>query len=345
VCHIEGKITSLENTTVYAVFEGEENNLLVDTVTFHKAGLFKIKLKEENYRQLTLFFNDKSEWFTVYLDPRTRRIRITGDIRSTTPLQVKGGRINNDLDALRKEMEPLLKEEREIRKSIIESTPEASNELISRAAGVKARIEDHALSYIHKNTDNPVAAILIKTYFYDPEDNRCLDELLSLLSPSLKDFYLVRELDRQNARAKRTALGASAPGFILHSIHGDTLRLDSLLHKKYILLSFTAPWCDICRIADLHLDEIYRTHDSERLEQILISLDDNMQNARKSLKDDTIRWNLVADSAGQASALLNLYNVSSLPRCFLINPEGKIILKTENGVEVQQTLDKLLANH
>ena len=34
--------------------------------------------------------------------------------------------------------------------------------------------------------------------------------------------------------------------------------------------------------------------------------------------------------------------VSALPRCFLIDEEGKIILKTDNGVEIKQTLEKLM---
>ena len=57
---------------------------------------------------------------------------------------------------------------------------------------------------------------------------------------------------------------------------------------------------------------------------------------------DSIGWNLVTDSAGQAAMLVDLYNVSALPRCFLIDEEGKIILKTDNGVEIKQTLEKLM---
>jgi hypothetical protein len=40
--------------------------------------------------------------------------------------------------------------------------------------------------------------------------------------------------------------------------------------------------------------------------------------------------------------LVDLYNVSSLPRSFLIDEDGKIILKTENGVEIKQALERLI---
>ena len=40
--------------------------------------------------------------------------------------------------------------------------------------------------------------------------------------------------------------------------------------------------------------------------------------------------------------MLELYNVNALPRCFLIDNEGKIILKTDNGLEVKKVLEQIL---
>ena len=49
---------------------------------------------------------------------------------------------------------------------------------------------------------------------------------------------------------------------------------------------------------------------------LLISLDDNQGEVRKVLAKDSIDWNLVTDSAGQAAMLVDLYNVSALPVVF-----------------------------
>ena len=80
----------------------------------------------------------------------------------------------------------------------------------------------------------------------------------------------------------------------------------------------------------------------EKVDMLLVSLDDDQSGVRKVLAKDSIDWNLVTDSAGQAAMLVDLYNVSALPRCFLIDEEGKIILKTDNGVEIKQTLENLI---
>jgi peroxiredoxin len=342
VCTIDGKIAGLEDRTVYAVFENGERNR-IDTVVCSKPGRFVIELKEDGFRQATLFFNDKTTWFTVYLDPQAKRIEVAGDMDYPSLFQAKGGQINNDLSALLRKMDDLLKEETDIHKSMNTNinSPAEGSELISRAANVKHQIKEHILDFIRENTANPASAVLIKNYIADPEDTRLLDELLISLDPELKDFYLISELEQYSIKAKRTALGAEAPDFTAKNIYGDTVSLNSY-NKKYILLTFTAPWCDMCRTDELYLDEIDRKYGKDTLRQILVSLDDDIRGLREMLKGDSIRWNLIADSAGQSTMLLNLYNVNALPRCFLINEEGKIILKTENGVEVKQTLKKLL---
>ena len=98
----------------------------------------------------------------------------------------------------------------------------------------------------------------------------------------------------------------------------------------------------MCQTEDLYLDEVAMKYPKEKVDMLLVSLDDDQSGVRKVLAKDSIDWNLVTDSAGQAAMLVDLYNVSALPRCFLIDEEGKIILKTDNGVEIKQTLENLI---
>ena len=152
---------------------------------------------------------------------------------------------------------------------------------------------------------------------------------------------MVRKLEEYSSRAKRTALGAEAPDFKVKNIYGKPVSLDSF-SKKYLLLAFTAPWCDMCQTEDLYLDKVAMKYPKDKLDMLLISLDEDSKEVRQVLAKDSIAWNLVTDSAGQATMLVDLYNVSALPRCFLIDEEGKIVLRTDNGVEIQQTLEKLI---
>ena len=287
---IEGKLTNLEDQTLYAVFENEDIKV-VDTVTCGKPGEFLIEKKQGDFREVTIFFADKMHWVTAY------------------------------------------------RENLNSSIEEA--DMASRLANVNHLLSEEAAAAIKKYPDEEASVVLIQHYFNHPDDTRQMDELLAVLNPKLNDFYLVRKLQEYSTRAKRTALGAEAPGFNVKNIYGTPVSLDSF-PKKYLLLAFTAPWCDMCQTEDLYLDEVAMKYPKEKVDMLLVSLDDDQAEVRKVLAKDSIGWNLVTDSAGQAAMLVDLYNVSALPRCFLIDEEGKIILKTDNGVEIKQTLEKLM---
>ncbi len=341
---IEGKLDNLDDPTVYIVFESEDYNV-IDTVVCEKPGQFKTEKDLTGFSQATLFFENRSVWFTVYLEPGIK-VTITGDIDYPTMLQAKGGRINNELTSFWKKQTSLLKEQADLTTRINRSNGTNStdgNDLSSRLTNVTHQLEEQIIEYIQNNPQEEASVVLIQTYFTNPDDTRKLDELLITLDPTLKDFYIVKELEQYSARAKRTALGAEAPNFSVKNVNGIVMNLDTFAHK-YLLLTFTAPWCDMCQTEDLYLDKIEKKYAKEDLRQLIVSLDDDMQGVKDLLKYDSIPWNLVTDSAGQATMLVDLYNVSALPRCFLIDENGKIILKTENGVEVVQTLEKIINN-
>lgn len=270
---------------------------------------------------------------------------ITGDALYPALLQVKGGRINDQLTVFRKSVNPLLKEQADLinilnNKSNHTNTIEETD-IPSRLTNVTHSLSERAQAYIQEHPDEEASAVLLQYFFMNPDDTRKMDELLAVLSPKLKDFYLIRKLQEYSAKAQRTSLGAEAPGFNVKNIYGHTVSLDSF-PKRYLLLAFTAPWCDMCQTEDLLLDKVAMKYPKDKVEMLLVSLDDDPKEVRKLLAKDSIDWNLVTDSAGQATMLVDLYNVNALPRCFLIDEDGKIIMKTDNGLEIEQTLEKLV---
>ncbi len=341
VYRVEGKLSNLEDQTLYVVFEREDYRV-VDTLICDKPGHFHFDQKMEGFHSATVYYENKTHWLTVYLEPGLN-VSISGDARYPQLLQVKGGTTNEKLSAFRKSHADILREHTDLINRLKSSENNSSEEtdLAARITNLELQLTEQATAYIKEHPDEEASVALIQTYFMKPDDTRRMDESLAALDPELKSFYLVRELEQYSARAKRTALGAEAPGFSVKDIYGKPMSLDSF-PQKYVLLTFTAPWCDMCQTEDLYIDKVATKYPKDKLDILLISLDDNQAAVRDILKQDSIQWNLVTDSAGQASMLLDLYNVSALPLCYLIDEEGKIILKTENGMEIKQTLEKLL---
>lgn len=339
VYRIEGKLSNLEDQTIYVVFEREDYRV-VDTVVCEKPGQFVIDQMHEGFNSANLFLENRTELITLYLEPNTK-ISISGDARYPLLLNIKNGRINEQLVAMRKSMSGLLKEYTDLKRQLSQSDNSIEEtEIAAQVSNIYIQIIENVVEYIKDNPDKEASVILIERYFAEPDDTRKMDELLALLSPELKAFYLMRELEQYSSRSKRTAIGAEAPGFDVRNIYGQPVSLDNY-KDHYLLLAFTAPWCDMCQTEDLFLDKVASNYPKDKVDILLISLDNNPQEVRNVLVKDSIEWNLVTDSAGQASMLFDLYNVSALPRCFLIDEERTILMKTDNGLEIEQTLEKL----
>lgn len=340
---VEGKLTNLEDETLYAVFEND-NYKVVDTIVCEKPGQFSLKRSEGDFNIVTIFFDNKKHWTTAYLTPG-EKVTISGDALYPSLLQVKGGRVNDQLNSFRKSVMPLLKEQADLinilnKKNNHNNTIEETD-IPSRLTNVNHTLSERAQAYIQEHPDEEASAVLLQYYFMNPDDTRKMDELLAVLSPKIHNFYLIRKLQDYSTKAQRTSLGAEAPGFNVKNVYGQPVSLDSF-PQRYLLLAFTAPWCDMCQTEDLFLDKVAMKYPKDKVDMLLVSLDDDSREVRKLLAKDSIDWNLVTDSAGQATMLVDLYNVNALPRCFLIDEEGKIIMKTDNGMEIEQTLEKLV---
>ncbi len=339
---VELKLSNLEAKTCYAVFEAPDGKW-VDTIACESEEPLSIIQKDGKYTTLTIYFENHKDWITVYLEPN-KKITVKGDALYPDLVQIKGTRTNELLSDFRKKASSLLKEKTELSGALdtmtrIEAEKESA-EHIARLANIDYEISSMAKRFIVKHPNDEASAILIAEYIFDPEDPVSAEELINTLNPKLNNSHVIKKLKNYCEKAKQTMVGAQAPDFTMKNIYGVSYTLKSFTNK-YIVLAFTATCCDICLIEDIISDKSIADFRTEDVEIMAVSLDENPQAVRDSLKYDAIRRNVFTDSAGQAIDLLNLYNVNSLPRCFLIDKKGTIILKTDNSIELKKTLEKL----
>jgi peroxiredoxin len=339
---IRVNLSNLQAQKIYTVFESADLKM-VDTIIYSGRGAINIIKEQEDLRTLTLYYDDFTRWITVYLE-QPQRINVSGDALFPQMVKMKGGRINEVLTDFRQETASLLKEHAMLSDNSDAMTENQSGTVsVARLANISNALSLKAEEFIKNNPDEKASAILIRDYFIDPDNIHQIDNLLDGLNPKLADFYVVQDLRVYTGKAKQTIIGAKAPDFSVKNIYGNSFSVDSFLNS-YFLLAFTSMWNDMCHTNELHLDEIIAAFPKDSLRVMLVSLDENPQELRDLLRKDPVQWNIVTDSAGQAIQLLDLYNVNVLPRCFLMDKAGTIILKTENGVELKKALDQRFAN-
>jgi len=338
---VKVKLDNLPAQEIYAVFESDDAKL-VDTIAFDGNKEFTVTEMESGYNTLTLYFQNKRHWITLYLEP-FRKLYVTGDAQYPELAQVKGTKINESLSAFHRSVSDLIKEQTDLFDMSDMYRAQGSSNSIStpRLDNIRLELCKHAETYIKKHPDDQASVVLIKNFFSNADKPEQIDELLDGLSPKVSDFYLYKRMKTFCEKAKRMMIGAEAPDFDVKNIYGQHYNINSFT-GRYLALTFIARWEDNCQTEELMLNKIIRSHTKDSLEVLLVSLDENPQEVRNYIKNDSIAWNIVTDSAGQAIHLFDLYNVKTVPYCFLINTTGEILLKTENGLELQQMLDNLV---
>ena len=342
---IEGKLSNLQQSEGYAVFENDRGAIDVDTLVCDADGNFSLEQRQEGFNTVTLFFDNKTLWRCLYLEAG-KKIKISGDAQYPALWQVKGGdKINEQLAAINQQSASLWKERTALLNEINhkQSHPIAEADAMAKLANVEHQLEEKAAAYVRSNPSEAASLALIDYFFVNPDDSRLVDELLAVLSPQLRTHYLYKTLEEFSARTRRTNIGAEAPSFKVKNIAGEEIDL-AKEDNNYILLAFTDPWTAGGNISTSYLAPAVKKYEKDPLDVIVFSLDDACgKNLREMAHNDSIQWNLVTDSAGQVAALLDIYNVSELPRYYLIDKDKKILMKTENNLEVRDTLDELFA--
>ena len=336
---IEGQLSGLDNTTLYFVYESSYENH-IDTIICDEEGQFSTFREHiEDLQVINIYYNDRKHWFSVF--PETGSpVKVKGEADYPLMIDVKGGRTNNKLSEFKKKAAPLLKEMADIsddsRVSIL-----SKGESIMQLANTNIELRRTIQDFINKYPKEEASAILIYSYYTDPEIMLQAEELLNILTPELDEFFVVKKLKTLISKARTTMVGAEAPDFRVVNTYGQTLTPDHFANKYYIL-AFTALWCDMCQTETIMLDQMAAKYSKDSLEILFVSLDDEFDKVRDIIQKDSSKWNLVTDSAGQAIKLFETYNVNSLPSCFLIDKDGKIKLRTNNSIELQQVVEEVM---
>ncbi|HEY0271734.1 MAG TPA: TlpA family protein disulfide reductase, partial [Chitinophaga sp.] len=163
------------------------------------------------------------------------------------------------------------------------------------------------------------------------------DSLYNLLSPELKEYASVKALSALLDGSKAAVVGKVAPAFAEHDLQNNLVRLSDY-KGKYVLIDFWASWCHPCRAENPNVTAAYHKYKDKGLNILSISLDARRDRWTEAVNHDKLEWTQVSNLQGFDDAVVTKYGVHSIPRNFLVGPEGKIVAMDLRG----QDLDKRL---
>lgn len=205
---------------------------------------------------------------------------------------------------------------------------------------------------MNENLDKNITAFLDSTrnsyavtYFIDeyigkqkPFDlfKQSYDNLTDQVKQSVLGIALKEKVDAMS----NVNVGGIAPNIELPTPDGGTLSLYSL-RGHIVLLDFWASWCGPCLREAPNVKKIYEKYHEKGLEVLGVSLDEKEDAWKNAIAKHGLNWKHVSSLKGWECPSAKLYNVTGIPRMYIIDQEGRIIAQDLRGEELAQKIASL----
>lgn len=137
-------------------------------------------------------------------------------------------------------------------------------------------------------------------------------------------------------------IGADAPPFNAMDVKGNPVDLSK--HKGNItILNFWATWCDPCIQEFPKFKKMYGKFKDKGVLFVGISLDDDIEDLRGFVKQETVNWPQIFDGKRWKGTIPSLYNVESIPLIIVLDRENKVRYIGNEVENVSQIVTTLLS--
>ncbi len=270
---------------------------------------------------------------------------------------VRGSLLQDEFNAYRRALLPLelntQKYESELSEICFESYKYRSDEYAAHYARLwpqicrgRARVREARMDFIRRHPQSPVSLYVAERILKEAGSFVLTSEFLDSLAVSLRgvtgDSVRMARFGRSMTRARQLARGLPFGDFSLENLSGDSVRLSaSIPDGRYTLIDFWASWCGPCRAALPQVKELCRRYDG-RLAVVSVSCDKKADAWKKAVREEKLgEWPQLRAATGQSgNDVYKYYNVTSIPNLVLIDPEGRVVLSTDDPQILAQVLEE-----
>lgn len=137
---------------------------------------------------------------------------------------------------------------------------------------------------------------------------------------------------------KKVAIGSVPPDLNIPTLEGRKVSLTSF-KGSIVLIHFWASWSDKSRKDIPNISRLYNKFHAKGFQVISVSLDKYVEKWSEAVKEEKMLWTNVSELKQWESQCVKDYSLSSIPRSFLLDREGKIIAQDPKGVGLEVKLN------
>ena len=170
-----------------------------------------------------------------------------------------------------------------------------------------------------------------------------IEHFYNNLTQEVKASYPGQLLAKKIETLKDINVGGFAPDIDLTAPDGKQIKLSSL-RGKYVLLDFWASWCGPCLAEVPNVKAIYDEYKDKGFEIYGVSLDEDKAAWENAIEKHSLNWVHVSSLKGWECPVAKRYNVTGIPRMYLLDKEGRIIAMDLRGEALKEKVASLFEN-
>ncbi len=213
-------------------------------------------------------------------------------------------------------------------------------------ASITERIKQIDYEFIQGHPSSYLSSYMLNLYFSSRKISLdSTENLFNKFTVKNRTSTIGEVLNKAIKSRKASVVGASAPLFSLPNVNGEQLKLVDFRKKNYVLLDFWASWCIPCLENIPRLKSIYQKYNQMGLDVVSISVDTDKKAWLKAVDNEKMPWHQVLDPVPfQEGGQMTNYAVPSIPLLLLVDKQGTIIGRYENGLtsELEKKLSEIL---
>ena len=256
--------------------------------------------------------------------------------------RIVGGRLNTELNTMISTASEMDKNQSKDVMKVLEDSTLTEREIQATHDALSQRFEEMKYNffsdYLARHPQNAVGMAAFARLKYNSDE----DFLAAYEAQSdvVKQGYTQHKRYEKILNSRKTQEGNPYTDFDIDTVEGDIVKFSDFMEEgKYLLVDFWASWCVPCRKVLPYVKEMVKRFPEDKLNVLSIGCFDKPEPYQKAAEEEDLPWKHILDVNSTGAYL---YGVKSIPHFILIAPDGIIIKRATNVLQMETALEEVL---